>query len=563
MDWGSGGDLSAAMIVPVKVSTILPRTHVEGYLYEMTEPHSEVPVMNWKESSKLRLALAAIFALLGIGVMLYQTRNGPAMSGDSVQYIIGARNLLDGNGYSRISGRGEVIPITGFPPLYSSVLAALGWVGLDLIEGASVLNALLFGGSLFLVGLLIHNATRSIWATMIGSGLILSSTTLLKFHGMIMTEPLYIFLMLVTIYGLVRYLDDSQRWLLILMAGFIGAATLTRFVALSLTATCVLSILLFSTTNWRRRVLDCIALGAISLVPLFFWFRRNSTIGGSLTNRVVLFHWMRPDVLRSYFAEVLSWFVPRVLGLPRPLRNVLVILIALPAPLIFVLHELRNGFLKRRNEEGAIWYLPWILTFYAIFYLGILVVNSTLLDAGTTLGAIPRYLAPVFIVAVIFFVVIVHRMIAGGRQLSIPIVAALTYSGILILLYGIQALPQINQPDLVYLDYMRKRPGVVRVLESIDPDVPIITNNQEMVYLMAERPSYMWPIHFDQYRQEEREDYQEQLDATIEKLNQGGILLVFGWPVGAEELVFDILNTQRLESFIDATFFGYPEAQSD
>lgn len=272
---------------------------------------------------------------------------------------------------------------------------------------------------------------------------------------------------------------------------------------------------------------------------------------------------MRPDVLRSYFAEVLSWFVPRVLGLPRPLRNVLVILIALPAPLIFVLHELRNGFLKRRNEEGAIWYLPWILTFYAIFYLGILVVNSTLLDAGTTLGAIPRYLAPVFIVAVIFFVVIVHRMIAGGRQLSIPIVAALTYSGILILLYGIQALPQINQPDLVYLDYMRKRPGVVRVLESIDPDVPIITNNQEMVYLMAERPSYMWPIHFDQYRQEEREDYQEQLDATIEKLNQGGILLVFGWPVGAEELVFDILNTQRLESFIDATFFGYPEAQSD
>jgi hypothetical protein len=110
---------------------------------------------------------------------------------------------------------------------------------------------------------------------------------------------------------------------------------------------------------------------------------------------------------------------------------------------------------------------------------------------------------------------------------------------------------------------MRKRPGVVRVLESIDPDVPIITNNQEMVYLMAERPSFMWPIHFDQYRQEEREDYQEQLDATIEKLDQGGVLLVFGWPVGAEELVFDILNTQRLESFIDATFFGYPEAQSD
>ena len=529
----------------------------------MTASKLELPAMNWKESSKSRFALATIFALLGIVVILYQTRNGPAVGGDSVQYIMGARNLLDGNGYSRLSGGGELIPITGFPPFYSSMLAALGMVGLDLIEGARFLNALFFGGSLFLIGQLIHLATRSIWATMIGCALILSSTTLLVFHGMAMTEPLYIFLMLLTLYGLVRYLDTYQPLLLLLMAGLTSMAILTRYVALSMTTTVVLSILLFSTKNWRRRVLDCVLFGGISLAPLVFWFRRNSIIGGSLTNRVLIFHLIRPEILRSYFAEILSWFVPRILGLPRPLRNALVILIALPAPLIFLFREARSGFLNSGHKQDVIRNLPWILIFYVVSYLGILGANSLLLDAGTTLGATPRYLAPVFIVVVMFFVIIVHRLVASRRRLSFPFIAALGYSALLILLYGIQSIPQISHPNLVYLSYMRMRPGVVNELESIDPDVPIITNNQELVYLMTERGAYMWPIQFDQYRQEEREDYMAQLDATREKLDRGAILVVFGWPVGTEELVFNVLNTQRLETFIDVTFLGYPEAQSD
>jgi hypothetical protein len=69
----------------------------------------------------------------------------------------------------------------------------------------------------------------------------------------------------------------------------------------------------------------------------------------------------------------------------------------------------------------------------------------------------------------------------------------------------------------------------------------------------------MWPIAFDHYKQEEREDYAEQLDATREKLRNGGVLIIFGWPEGAEEMVFDLLEAERLWSLIDVTFFGYPE----
>lgn len=519
---------------------------------------------NEERVQKNRFAILVLIlpAFFGLFLILYQTRNGPGVGGDSIQYVMGARNLLEGNGYSRISGSGNFIPITGFPPFFSMVLAALGSLGLDLFEGVSLLNALFFGGSIFLVGRLIHRATQSFWAGMIGSLLILGSTTLLKFHGMLMTEGLYIFLMLLTIYLLVSYLETQRMIILILMAGLVAVATLTRYMGLSLLATGVLSILLFSNANWRRRTLDCILLAGISLAPLFLWFRRNSLMGGSLTNRVVIFHLMRPEVLRSYIAEILSWFVPRVLGLPRPIRNVLVILIALPAPLIFIYQEVRKGFQGIRRLS-PISNLPWILIFHAFFSLGILIANSTLLDAGTTLGATPRYLIPVFVVAVMFFVIIIHRQVAGKGWRSIPFIAAITYAGLLILFYSVQSFPQITQPDLVYLGYMRQRPGAVEALKAIDPDVPIITNNQELIYFMSERSSYMWPIQFDVYRQEEREDYEAQLEATREKLNRGGVMVIFGWPVGTEELVFDVLNTQRLEHFIDVNFLGYPEAKAD
>jgi len=52
------------------------------------------------------------------------TRWGVGLRGDSYAYISGARNLADGLGYSRISGGGEVKPITHFPPQFSLVLAS-------------------------------------------------------------------------------------------------------------------------------------------------------------------------------------------------------------------------------------------------------------------------------------------------------------------------------------------------------------------------------------------------------------------------------------------------------
>jgi hypothetical protein len=69
----------------------------------------------------LLLALAAA----GVVLMVYITPYGMGLVNDSVGYIGGARNILAGNGYSRLSGNGDPRPITNYPPLFSIAIAAV------------------------------------------------------------------------------------------------------------------------------------------------------------------------------------------------------------------------------------------------------------------------------------------------------------------------------------------------------------------------------------------------------------------------------------------------------
>lgn len=507
-------------------------------------------------------ALLVVIAVLGVAVNLYQTRSGPAVGGDSVQYVMAAHNLLEGKGYSRLTGDGGIIPVTGFPPFYSTVLSVVGGFGADLYQASRLMNALFFGGALILVSLLMVRATHSLWLALLANLLIISSMTVLKFYGMVITEPLYILISLLVLYGLWRFLESASRSLLILLGALSGAAILTRYVGASLVGTGLLMILVFGKGSWRKRGLDAVLFAAIAFIPLALWFRRNSLVGDSLTNRVLRFHSVRSEVIRSYIAELLSWFVPRELGLPRALRNGLVALITLPAVIGFLVGEMRSRFWRRDSAGREDHIFPWLLISYIVCYLGVLILNSTFLDAGTTLGAIARYLLPVFIVSVMLFVIAVQRLLAELEPPGAIRKVALGYAVLLIGIGAIQAVPQVSHPDLIYLDYMRKRGDVVLELQSIDSNTTILTNNQEMVYLMAARGAYMWPILFDQYQQQNREDYDQQLQATREKLDEGAVLVVFGWPLGTEELVFDALGTERLASYIDVTFLGYPEAVS-
>jgi hypothetical protein len=513
------------------------------------------------KKNKLWLAFSLLLSCIGLALILHYTRLMPGVGGDSVQYVMGGENILDGKGYARFTGEKETRPITGFPPLYSVILAGVGLTGVDLFEGARVLNAILFGASIFLSSLLIWSFTRSLWASLIGSALILTSLSLVKLHGMVMTEPLFIFLTLLTIFSLTKYMGTHGLSYLILSAMMISLATMTRYVGLGLLGSGGLSILLLSHTNWKRRLADCVVLSGFTFAPLYFWLRRNASVGGTAVNRELIFHPMDFKLARVFLAEIASWFAPRILGLSRPVRNVIVLIMAIPWPTLYYFQELRQFLKGKDSSRKSFWSLPWVLAFYIFSYFAILIINSTLLDAGTSMSAPPRYLAPVFVAVVIIFAIAVHGLLKKWGAGLVPKLIALSISITLFVLYTLQIIDLVSDPIAVggYFEYKYKRADAVREFESLEPDIPIISNNPEMVYIMSKRTAYMWPIEFDHYRLEEREDYLAQIEATRQKLLEGGILVVYGWPEGTETLVYDLLEVERFAHFIDISFFGYPD----
>ncbi len=490
-------------------------------------------------------------ALLGVAVILVFTRFGPGASGDSVYYIMGGQNIADGNGFSRTSGGGEIKPITGFPPFFSLVMSSFAFIGINMFAGGRGLNTLLFAANIFLTGFIIYRYCRSMWPALIGGALVLSSNTIIESHGWIMSEPLYVFLMLLAIYTVVRYLEGHNRSFWVLSIIFISLASLTRFVGVALTAAGVFAILVLDKRKFTRRLVDSIFFGILSLIPLVLWMMRNSFIAGTSTNRAWIYHPIRPELAIQYLAEISSWFAPGQLPVPEVIRAAFSISFVLILLSILLHGDIKKGLLNREKQAESFDALPWILCAYILSYLGIIVINSLFLDAATTPAAPPRYLLPVYIACVILFTSVIYRLIGwNSRSLSLKYIAV-AYGVMLLVINSILSFNILRYPlpMMGYTGLKQQWPDVVARLKEVDPSTAIISNNPEMVYVFTERPAYMRPISFDVYKLTNREDYSEQLEWVQSLLDDGGFYVQLREPSPDDIEAIEDLNIEVRYSF--------------
>jgi hypothetical protein len=520
------------------------------------------------DSVQLRTLGFALLLLLAIGgaiLVLYHSRYGLGTTGDSVHYLMGAQNILSGDGFGRTTASGEVRPITMLPPFYSTVMAGAGLLGVEILDGARILNSLLFGATIVLVGLLIFRHTNSIWPSLTGALIILASKDVIRFHAWQMPEALYIFLMLLTLYLLTLYLESEKRFLLYIMSVTAGLAILTRYIGVSLTALGWMSILVLSKSSWRRKVLDCVLFGVISLGPISLWMISNSLVAGSLVNRDIGFHPVPLDLIRAYRAEVSFWFVPSQLGLRHTYRQVIMIILAILTPVAYYLRKLRENFLQKDRERDAFWTLPWILAFYVIAYTGSLFLNLTFLDAVIDFNVIPRYLTPVFMVVVVLFVVVIHGLLGYWKGSWIPRAITLAMAMLMIALYAQNTILMLRDPylSLGYTGLREERSETVSMLRSLDRTKPIISNDPEMVFVFSNRPAYMLPIIYDFNTEKERDDFDEQIEATRDKLDRGGMIVLFSPMNENDFMVVDILGAELMDTFLGSSFYAYPQALLD
>src|ERR1044071_1648289 len=238
-----------------------------------------------------------LIALIGMLLIIRATPNGLGLSDDSIAYIAGARSMLAGHGYREawLASNG---PVTHFPPAFSSVLAFVGLFGMDPLRAARWVNALLFALNAGLLGILGWRMTRALVAGIVLAALFVLRGELFQVQAVEMSEPLFIFLSLLSFWMFDLYFERDHHWLWIVACGtFVGMAYLTRYSGLALIATFVVALLILH-KSWRQRFTS-IALFVGSALPwILGWTIRNKLVANNATNRVFAWHPITAENLR-------------------------------------------------------------------------------------------------------------------------------------------------------------------------------------------------------------------------------------------------------------------------
>src|SRR5512134_3452957 len=209
-----------------------------------------------------------LIALLGMVLVIRATPNGLGLSDDSIAYIAGARSMVAGDGY-REAWLASNQPVTHFPPGFSSVLAFFGLFGVDPLRGARWINALLFGLNAWLLGILGWRMTPSLTAGLVLAALFVSSSEMFQVHAVTMSEPLFIFLSLLSFWMFDLHFErrgGGEGWLWLIACGtFVGMAYLTRYAGLALAATFVVALLILH-NGWKKKLLST-GIFLVSVLP--------------------------------------------------------------------------------------------------------------------------------------------------------------------------------------------------------------------------------------------------------------------------------------------------------
>ena len=234
---------------------------------------SAAPVI--RTPTQMTVLTIVVLAGLGTAHILVRTATyGAVLNSDSIVFMSTALNFLEGEGWRYFTGR----PLTGWPPLFPLLLAALAWVGVDPLEAGRWINATAFGLTILAAGCWLRSNLRSRLLALAATATLAASLPLTHFASYHITEPLFVLFPLLALIQLASFLNRRTVWPPLLWAAvFTALAALTRYPGVALIAAGVLIL-------WPlARPKHTLVFGAISSLPLLAVLARNWAAIGSLT----------------------------------------------------------------------------------------------------------------------------------------------------------------------------------------------------------------------------------------------------------------------------------------
>ena len=251
---------------------------------------------------------AGALAALAFGLVLARSATyGPALTNDSVIYLVAADSLLAGDGFTTWQSSRGAAPYVAWPPFLPLVLAAADLLGLELLSESHWLHAAVFALAVFLVGGYAARHFRSrflrVWTPAAAALSLPFAESAWRAHS----GPIFTLLTLLALFRLCEFLDEGRRSSLVWSAVFAGLAVSTRYQGVVLTACAGLFVLLRRGTPGRENFRNAAGYTAIAGLPTALWLVRNRLVSGTLTGRESAPDYDAAEIWSDIGSVVLDW----------------------------------------------------------------------------------------------------------------------------------------------------------------------------------------------------------------------------------------------------------------
>ena len=445
----------------------------------------------------VKIAALLCVAAAGLCLQLILTRPwGIGLMPDSACYISAARGLLEGKGFTNPPEReGISIPYSSYGPLYPLVIAIGGlFSGGVSFETARLLQGFLYAGNIFLVGFLTLKTTHSFLPALTGALIALTSLVSLEMHTRIISEPLYIFLLLLGLYHLSLFLrEPDKKSSFGIACFFLAGAFLCRFAGLAIVLAWRTGLLFLSRLPAKVRIQQSFFFVLVVIFPMFLWMVRNRWVaGGEQFLWIYTPYWK--TTLWELLAHVSTWILP--VETPRVIRMTGLLLF-----FIFVLWgAARAGIFRRRTVlplgtdfAGTGYFFSGLAVLYCAAHLMIEFYSSSFL---APMMFDNRHLSP------IFFLMIPPACWFFSSNASTPDTHGskdLLFRALILCLlvsYVVRAgfwAEDALKSGFGYASPRWKNSAVLKRISSISRTTPIYTNVVDAFYLLLNRPALPVP----------------------------------------------------------------------
>jgi 4-amino-4-deoxy-L-arabinose transferase-like glycosyltransferase len=490
--------------------------------------------MNIRITSRLAVFIALLLiAVIGVLLVLQATPEGAGLSDDSIAYIAGARSIVEGNGY-REAWLASNQPVTHFPPAFSALLAFFGFLDINPLNAARWVNALLFGANAALLGILAWRMTPSLTAGLVLAGLFVLSGDLLQVHAMAMSEPLFIFLSLVSIWMFDLYFERDHHWWWLAACGmFVGMAYLTRYSGLALIATFIVALVILH-KSWRQRLTSIGMFLGGTLPWMLGWTIRNRLAAENVTNRVLAWHPITSENIHIGLRTVSEALIPvetwrrEIFKQPFIIEGMIIVILG--AVLVWLAARTWD-YLSRPQQasrgEGSVRNVKEVISFtvglFFFAYFASIISSMLMFDAATKFRL--RILAPMFVCLLILMVYLGVWLRSKNR----PLVVLLT-----IVFLAFSAYKQVNtinfwsRGGIGYASFQWYDSKAMAYLRELPPDTRIYTDQPAAVYLYTGRGNYVLPSRYDSATALPREGFEQGMAHMKEEILDGkAVLAIF------------------------------------